>query len=132
MGCARGIYHNGWMASAIAFPPWQPVRAGLDPDKQKWELYHIDKDFSQANDLARDNAQKLRELQDQWWVKAAKYNVLPLDWRAGERLNDELMGRPSLIRGRKSLTSSPARSPCPTPQPRRCLTSRGRSPPSST
>jgi arylsulfatase len=95
-GVNRGIYHNGWMASAVSFPPWQPNRSGFDPDKQKWELYNVDQDFSQAEDLASANPQKLRELQDLWWVEAAKYNVLPLDWRAVERLNSELMGRPSL------------------------------------
>ena len=105
--CNRGIYHNGWMASSLSFPPWQPIRTGFDPDKAKWELYHIDKDFSQANDLAKDNPQKLRELQDQWWVEAAKHNVLPLDWRAVERLNAELMGRPSLAGNRKTFTYYP-------------------------
>src|SRR5690606_433895 len=90
----RGIYHEGWMASATSFVPWNPNRSGVDPDKQKWELYKVDEDFSQANDLAAKNPEKLREMQDMWWVEAAKYNVLPLDWRAVERLNGELMGRP--------------------------------------
>jgi arylsulfatase len=107
LGVNRGIYHNGWMASSLSFPPWQPIRTGFDPDKAKWELYNIDQDFSQANDLARDNSQKLRELQDQWWVEASKYNVLPLDWRAVERLNAELMGRPSLAGNRKTFTYYP-------------------------
>jgi arylsulfatase len=107
LGCNRGIYQDGWMASALSFPPWQPVRTGFDPDKQKWELYKIDEDFSQANDLAAQNPERLRQLEDLWWVQAAKYNVLPLDWRAGERLNDEAMGRPSLIRGRKTITYYP-------------------------
>src|SRR5262249_22108056 len=107
LGCHRGIYHNGWMASSLSFPPWQPIRTGFDPDTAKWELYNIDKDFSQANDLARDNPQKLRELQDQWWVEAAKYNVLPLDWRAVERLNAEIMGRPGLAGNRHKLTYTP-------------------------
>jgi arylsulfatase len=107
MGCCRGIYHDGWMASALSFPPWQPVRTAFDPDKQTWELYHVDEDFSQANDLAKYNPAKLRELQDQWWVEAAKYNVLPLDWRAVERLNAELMGRPSLSGNRKTFTYYP-------------------------
>jgi arylsulfatase len=96
LGVNRGLYHDGWMASALSFPPWQPVRTGFDPDKQKWELYNIKEDFSQANDLAAANPQKLRELQDLWWAEAAKYNVLPLDWRAVERLNAEAMGRPTL------------------------------------
>jgi arylsulfatase A-like enzyme len=107
MGAARGLYHDGWMASAIAFVPWQPVRTAFDPDKQKWELYDITRDFSQADDLAAENPQKLRELQDLWWAEAAKYNVLPLDWRGVERLNSELMGRPSLSGDRKTFIYFP-------------------------
>jgi len=107
MGVNRGIYQDEWMASALSFQPWQAVREGFDPDKQKWELYKVDKDFSQANDLAAQNPDKLRQLEDLWWVQAAKYNVLPLDWRAGERMNAELMGRPSLIGKRKSMTYYP-------------------------
>jgi hypothetical protein len=107
MASARGLYHDGWMASAIAFAPWQPIRKGLDPDKQKWELYDIEHDFSQANDSAAEDPQKLRELQDLWWGEAAKYNVLPLDWRAIEQLNSELMGRPSLSGDRKTFTYYP-------------------------
>ncbi len=41
-------------------------------------LYDIDSDFSQANDLAAENPEKLRRLRDLWWSEAAKYNVLPL------------------------------------------------------
>jgi arylsulfatase len=104
LGANRGMYHNGWMASALSFAPWEPNRSGFDPDKQKWELYHVDQDFSQAEDLAAKDPQKLRELQDLWWAEASKYNVLPLDWRAVERLNAELMGRPSLTGNRKSFT----------------------------
>lgn len=107
LGCNRGIYQDGWMASAFSFEPWNPNREGFDPDKQKWELYKIDEDFSQANDLAAKNPEKLRQLQDLWWVEAAKYNVLPLDWRGSERFNSELMGRPSLTRGRKTFTYYP-------------------------
>jgi arylsulfatase len=107
MGVNRGIYQDGWMASAVSFQPWQSVRGAFDPDKQKWELYKIDEDFSQANDLASANPAKLRQLQDLWWVEAARYNVLPLDWRATERFDSELMGRPSLIAGRKKLVYYP-------------------------
>jgi len=42
-----------------------------------------------------------------WWVEAAKYNVLPLDWRASIRLNAEAMGRPSLIGHRTTMTYYP-------------------------
>ena len=72
MGCNRGIYHDGWMASAMSFSPWQPNRSGFDIDNQKWELYNINDDFSQAHDVAAKNPEKLRQMQDLWWVEAAK------------------------------------------------------------
>ncbi|NYT39884.1 arylsulfatase [Sphingomonas sp. R-74633] len=98
LGVNRGLYHDGWMASAPSFVPWQPVRSeDWSPDDQVWELYKLDKDFSQARDLAAEHPDKLRELQDLWWVEAAKYNVLPLDWRATIRMNAEAMGRPSMV-----------------------------------
>jgi arylsulfatase len=93
----RALYHDGWMASAPSFVPWDPNRdEGWDPDKAVWELYNLDEDFSQAHDLAAKHPEKLRELQDLWWVEAARYNVLPIDWRGTIRMNGELMGRPSL------------------------------------
>jgi arylsulfatase len=97
----RGMYQDGWMASSLAFIPWEPVRTGYDPDKAKWELYHIDQDFSQADDLAAKNPDMLKALVDLWWAEAARENILPLDWRAIERLSDQLTGRPSLTVGRK-------------------------------
>src|SRR4051794_19860166 len=59
MAVNRGLYHNGWMASATSFVPWNPNRAGFDIDKQKWELYHVEKDFAQAEDLAAKHPEKL-------------------------------------------------------------------------
>src|SRR3954468_2938709 len=103
MGTNRGLYHDGWMASAISAAPWTAVR-DVDPDKEKWELYNVDKDFSQADDLAAANPQKLPELQDIWWAEAAKHNVLPMDWRIAERFSSELAGRPSLAGNAKTLT----------------------------
>ena len=75
------------MASSLSLRPVgpEPPRYGT-PTRQQWELYNIDEDFSQANDLARANPEKLRQLQDLWWVEAAKYNVLPLDWRVSDTL----------------------------------------------
>ncbi|HEX3902307.1 MAG TPA: arylsulfatase [Polyangia bacterium] len=108
LGCNRGLFHEGWMASSPSFVPWQPVREKFDPDQAVWELYNIDSDFSQANDLAAAHPEKLRQLQDLWWVEAAKYNVLPLDWRGADvRFNAERMGRPSLIRGRTKMEYFP-------------------------
>jgi len=108
LGCNRGLYHDGWMASAPSFAPWEPNRADdWTPDKQVWELYKLDEDFSQAHDLATQHPDKLRELQDLWWAEASKYSVLPLDWRGTIRMNAEAMGRPSLIGDRTRVTYYP-------------------------
>src|SRR5262249_40519866 len=107
MGTNRGLYHDGWMASDLSIIPWEPTHKDVDPDAEKWELYNIDEDFSQANDLAAKNPQKLRELQDLWWAQAARYNVLPMDWRVAERFSAELAGRPSLGGDAKTLTFYP-------------------------
>jgi arylsulfatase len=88
----RAMYQNGWMASSIAYLPWTATRTGYDPNKAKWELYNIDRDFSQADDLAAQNPEKLKMLEDLWWAEAARHDVLPLDWRSVERLSEQLTG----------------------------------------
>jgi arylsulfatase len=103
----RGIYHDGWMASSRSFVPWSPTRGAFDPLKAPWELYNIAEDFSQANNLAAQHPEKLKELEELFWKEAANYNVLPLDWRAVERLNAELQGRPSLSGKRSKYTYYP-------------------------
>src|SRR5262249_45987551 len=77
----------------------------FDFDKDVWQLYNLDDDFSEDNDLAATNPQKLRELQDLFWIEATKYNVLPLDDRFIERADPSL--RPSLIEGRTKFTYFP-------------------------
>jgi len=96
----RGIYKDGWWAASRSFEPWQPDRSGYDPFTAKWELYNLKEDFSQANDLAEQNPEKLRELEALWWAQASKYNVLPLDWRGAERFSAELTGKPNPSAGR--------------------------------
>lgn len=108
LACNRGLYHEGWMASAPSFAPWMPTRpTDWSPDKQVWELYKLDGDFSQAHDVAAEHPDKLRELQDLWWVEAARYSVLPLDWRGTIRMNAEAMGRPNLVGKRTQVTYYP-------------------------
>lgn len=103
----RGIYHDGWMASSRSFVPWDPVRGEFDPYAAKWELYDLAGDFSQANDVAAEHAEKVKELESLFWSEAAKYNVIPLDWTAVERLDGELQGRPNLAGHRSSYVYYP-------------------------
>jgi arylsulfatase len=77
-------------------------RAALDEDT--WELYETTKDFSLANDVAKQNPEKLKEMQALFLSEAEKYRVLPIDDRSVERVNPELAGRPDLMAGRTSLT----------------------------
>jgi arylsulfatase len=99
----RGIYHDGWLAHTVHRAAWErePRHPFLE---DKWELYHVDEDFSSANDLAAQNPAKLKELQDLFLKEAVKYQVLPLDDRFMERTNAALVGRPDLMAGRTSLT----------------------------
>ncbi len=100
----RGIYNDGWMANTTPFaPPWD-LATGKLPDVvngYKWELYHIIEDFTQNNDLADKNPDKLKEMQALFLTEAAKYNVLPLDNTAFVRLQT---ARPSAVAGKTEFT----------------------------
>jgi arylsulfatase len=98
----RALYHDGWIASVRhGRLPWESAGT-YDFAKDVWELYKLDEDFSESNDLAAKNPEKLKELQDLFLVEARKYNVLPLDDRFIERGDPHL--RPSLIEGRTKFT----------------------------
>jgi arylsulfatase len=101
----RAVYDNGWIAACRhGRLPWENA-GSYDFDKDEWQLYYLDDDFSEANDLAAKNPQKLKELQDLFWIEATKYNVLPLDDRFIERADPAM--RPSLIEGRTKFTYFP-------------------------
>jgi arylsulfatase len=72
-------------------------------DDDVWELYDTSKDWSQANDLAKQMPEKLHELQRLWLIEVARYNVLPIDDRLAERFNSDLAGRPVLLKGNTQL-----------------------------
>lgn len=70
----RGIWQDGWKAVTRHEPgtPW---------DNDKWELYHLDEDFSETNDLAEVHPERLEAMIELWWQEAEKHGVLPLDDR---------------------------------------------------
>jgi arylsulfatase len=101
----RAVYRDGWIASCRhGRLPWENAGT-VSFDNDVWELYRLDKDFSQFTNLAADFPQRLRDLKDQFWIEAAKYDVLPLDDRFAERIDPSL--RPSLIAGRSHFTYFP-------------------------
>ncbi|OYW24138.1 MAG: arylsulfatase [Planctomycetales bacterium 12-60-4] len=102
----RGIYHEGWIACTYpARLPWVTVGALPNPDDFKWELYDVSGDFSEAENLAAKNPEKLKELQALFDVEAKKYNVYPLDSSFADRADPAI--RPSLTRGRTVFTYYP-------------------------
>jgi arylsulfatase A-like enzyme len=102
----RAIYHDGWIASTT--PPLAPWFLGLGkmPDVvngYNWELYNLNEDYSQNNDLAAKMPDKLREMKELFLVEAAKYNVFPLD---NDFLQRVLSPRPSATAGKTLFTYS--------------------------
>ncbi|CAN5237642.1 arylsulfatase [soil metagenome] len=74
----RGLWRDGW--KAVAFhPPGTPF------DNDRWELFHLDADFSESNDLASAHPDKLKALIEVWWQEAERRQVLPLDDRFAPR-----------------------------------------------
>ncbi|CAL1151188.1 unnamed protein product [Cladocopium goreaui] len=90
MKCNRAIYHDGWVACSRFGVPWDRGPRSDDFVNAPWELYHIDEDFSQANDLAEANPTKVAELKQKFSEEARKYNVFPLDPRFTERFDPKL------------------------------------------
>ncbi|WP_257198032.1 sulfatase-like hydrolase/transferase [Bradyrhizobium sp. WBOS08] len=74
----RGLWQAGW--KAVAFHP-----SGTPFENDKWELFHLDADFSETNDLAAAEPERLGRMIAAWWEEAEKHNVLPLDDRFGPR-----------------------------------------------
>ena len=80
---SRAIYHDGWMACAFGPRiPWVPgLPPGIrewTPDKDVWELYNLEEDWSQANDLAAKMPEKLAQMKEIFLIEAAKNKALPI------------------------------------------------------
>ena len=99
------IYDEGWVAAA-RHPrlPWQGT-INADFQQDPWELYNIEEDFSEANNLAAENPKKLEKLQKLFFSQARQYQVLPLDDRVSERF--DVNSRPSPAAGRTTFTYYP-------------------------
>jgi len=102
----RAIFHDGWVAATTpATLPWE-LSTKTPPDVitgYNWELYNVNEDPTQFNDLAARMPEKVKELQELFYAEAKKYNVLPLDNSTLARWNTP---RPSLTAGRTEFTYS--------------------------
>ena len=88
-----GVYHEGWTLSGKPYRvPWSvdpSEMAKFDPLNTKWELYNIDKDPTQSIDLAKQNLEKVKELEAVFWEEAKKYDVYPVGGSLGRMLQPE-------------------------------------------
>jgi arylsulfatase len=77
----RGLWQDGW--KAVCFHP-----PGADFAQDKWELFHLDRDFNETDDLAEREPERLQAMIDEWWRQAEAHKVLPLDDRFAPRFAD--------------------------------------------
>ena len=82
----RSIYDNGWKANAQHTLPWRQDVAPGNWEKDRWELYNLQSDFTEADDLAAKMPAKLEEMKKKFDAAAEKYHVYPLDDRGSARL----------------------------------------------
>jgi arylsulfatase A-like enzyme len=103
----RGIWENGWRASAVH----APLTGKGHFDKDEWELYHVDKDRSESKNLAKEHPEKLQALVKAWFEEAEKNMVLPLDDRSAREILT--LERPSAEPPRERYIYYPNTSPVP-------------------
>ena len=101
---SRALWHEGWMAVT-----WH--KPGTDWEQDRWELYHQDRDFAQAKDLAAEEPARLAAMVELWWQEARRHQVLPLDDRFRERVADPT--RPSASLPSPVYRYFPGSSPVP-------------------
>ena len=79
---SRGVYQDGWFACAFGpREPWNRTGAKIatwNPDEDVWELYNLEEDFSQANDLAEAMPDRLRTLKETFTMQATENKVFPV------------------------------------------------------
>jgi arylsulfatase A-like enzyme len=75
---SRAIWHEGWKAVTN-----HPTIAGWSHfNDDEWELYHTDVDRSELHNVAKENWDKVREMQNLWFAEAGANQAFPLDDRS--------------------------------------------------
>lgn len=99
----HAIYKDGWMlATKVKRAPWQAFGpANPDPlNNVTWELYDLNTDYSQVQDVAAKYPEKIEELKKVFLEEAKKYEVLPLDASVAARI---VAPRPNITAGRSEF-----------------------------
>ncbi len=82
----RSMYADGWKANAQHTFPWRQDFAPGNWDQDKWELYNLNEDFSESNNLASSMPEKLAELKKLFDAAAQQHDIYPLDDRGAARI----------------------------------------------
>ena len=94
------LYHEGWLLSTkVNRAPWEAFgAANPDPlNNQVLELYNLNEDFTQSNDIAAAHPEKVKEMKAMFIEEAKKYQVFPLDASVAARI---IAPRPNITAGR--------------------------------
>ena len=94
------LYHEGWLLSTkVNRAPWEAFgAANPDPlNNQVLELYDLNTDFSQSQNIADQHPDKVKELKKLFIAEANKYQVFPLDASVAARV---IAPRPNITAGR--------------------------------
>ena len=103
----RSLYDDGWLATTL-----HPPLAGWGAfEKDEWELYHLETDRAQANNLAASEPERLERMKGLWFYYAGRYNGLPLDDRSA--LEQVLADRPRAAAPRDQYIFHPNSSDVP-------------------
>jgi arylsulfatase len=111
----RSLYHDGWRA-VCPWPGTSFTESGLtfgapinydkliELDAKGWELYNLNEDFAETNNIAEKERDRLIAMIGMWYVEAGKYKVLPVDSRGVQRIAEE---RPQIAADRKQYIYYP-------------------------
>jgi arylsulfatase len=97
------LYKDGWVLSTkVNRAPWEAFGpANPDPlNNQVFQLYNLNEDFSQTQDIAAQNPQKVKEMRQEFLAEAKKHQVLPLDASVAARI---VAPRPNVTAGRSEF-----------------------------
>jgi len=98
----RGIYHDGWFAGTTVHRyPWDNFAPAGDLLKYEWQLWDLNKDWTQHDDVAAKYPEKLKEMEKLFWQEAKKFQVLPLD---NSFVTRAIVPKPSITAGRNVFT----------------------------
>ena len=120
---SRSIYHEGWKATTDHVgnqvrSSARSSRAATTSTTDRWSLFDLRADFSEAHDLADAEPERLRALVELWWAEAGRNQVLPLEdgflSRAGAMVRPvvRLPARGRALRGRRADRRGRAAASC--------------------